>query len=205
MEDRNTAVFPTQKLLTKRIHLIPRARRGKRFSLRQLVKCSENNFTEKRLSFEVPKDLSELSFDQIIELMGWDSKDFPNNNSGEVNANVKPSESLTTNLFQPELKEESSIKTDGILCRFDDWDTTQGGMSPTEPEFSEDWQIKQESEETFIEQTKIIEKNVDGNVEQDQTLNQELTNREIELSEIDFPIIKTNKHRGAVDINILLV
>ena len=78
-------------------------------------------------------------------------------------------------------------------------------MSPTEPEFSEDWQIKRESEETFIEQTKIIEKNVDGNVEQDQTLNQELTNREIELSEIDFPIIKTNKHRGAVDINILLV
>ena len=70
-------------------------------------------------------------------------------------------------------------------------------MSPTEPEFSEDWQIKQESEETFIEQTKIIEKNVDGNVQQDQTLNQELTNREIELSEIDFPIIKTNKHRGS--------
>ena len=70
MEDQTQQYFQPKSYLRKRIHLIPRPRRGKRFSLRQLVKCSENNFTEKRLSFEVPKNLSELSFDQIIELMG---------------------------------------------------------------------------------------------------------------------------------------
>jgi hypothetical protein len=237
-----------QKILINRIHLISRIGKHKRLNFRywlnsfkkaQLSKFKmcysqdslgtkeKNDEFDKNenynVSFDIPEDLSQLSFDQILELTGYDPTATPINGI-PINENMgvnQKSDSDLENQAQPiitdsiKTHQDDTPKTEGILCRFDEWDSHHGKNSPTEPEFTEDLKIKQESEANFLQKISQFEtqtgsdeipiREEDGNQEKVISEFNTIDTQNDEQKDDKYPMIKTQFHRGAVDIDILLI
>jgi CRISPR-associated endonuclease Cas2 len=164
------------------------------------------------MSFELPADLGNLSFDQMLELTGM-------KNLAHDPWVIPDLEGLAN----PESNHPDSVPESGKACRFDEWD--QNPLSPTQPEFApvedpltqEDLAFYEDSltEPPQISLDGVEESGSQGNTENSLNENQNSLNENspsLDSSELHSyeparltPPRRIPFHRGIADLDILII